>query len=145
MMAESRISLPSDRGPVRACTTRSWAGHGDGSGLHAAHGEAGHGAMRLIGDGAEVGVDVGDQVVDEKVLECAEVEADRKSIDDGIHAAHGGAGHGAMRLIGDGAEVGVDVGDQVVDEKVLECAEVEAASAWPAATGAGRSEERRVG
>ena len=50
-------------------------GHRDRSGLHAAHRETRHGPMRLIGDSAEIGVDVGDQVVEEKVLEGAEVEA----------------------------------------------------------------------
>ena len=43
--------------------------HGDRLGLHSAHGEAGHGAMGLIGERAEVGIDVGDQFVDENRLE----------------------------------------------------------------------------
>ena len=47
-------------------------------------------------------------------------------IDYGLHAAHGKASHGAMRLIGDGAEVGVDVGNQLVDEEIAEGIEVEA-------------------
>ena len=50
-------------------------GQGDRLRLHAAHGKAGHRAMRLVGERAEVGVDVGDQIVDENLLERAEVEA----------------------------------------------------------------------
>ena len=42
--------------------------------LHAAHGQAGHGAVWLIRESAEVGVDVGNQVLDDHLLERAEVE-----------------------------------------------------------------------
>ena len=54
-------------------------GQGDRSGLHAAHGEAGHGPMGLISQGAIGGINVGDQVVDEYLLEGAEVEAAPKA------------------------------------------------------------------
>ena len=50
-------------------------GQGDLPGLHAAHGEAGHGPMGLVGQGAVVGINEGDQVVDQNPLESAEVEA----------------------------------------------------------------------
>ena len=49
-------------------------GQRDRPGLHAAHGEAGHGAIRLIRQGAEVGINEGDQVVDQNPRESAEVE-----------------------------------------------------------------------
>ena len=58
----------------------------------------------------------------------------------GLHAAHGQAGHGAIRLVGERAEIGVDEGNQIVDEHALERAEVEvrppagpAADTWPPA------------
>jgi hypothetical protein len=47
---------------------------GDRLGLHAAHGQAGHGAIGLIGERAEVGIDVGDQLVDENRLEGTDIE-----------------------------------------------------------------------
>ena len=45
--------------------------------LHSAHGEAGHGAMGLIGERAEIGVDVWDQLVDENRLEWRDTETCR--------------------------------------------------------------------
>src|SRR5579859_7016065 len=44
-------------------------------GLHPTHGEAGHGSIGLIGERTEVGVNEGDQIIDENMLESAEVEA----------------------------------------------------------------------
>ena len=49
-------------------------GQGDHSGLHAAHGEAGHGPMGLIGEGAVVGINEGDQVIDEDPLESVKLK-----------------------------------------------------------------------
>ena len=49
-------------------------GEGDYAGLHAAHGEAGHRAMGLIRYRAEICIDVGNEVVNEEVLEGGEVE-----------------------------------------------------------------------
>jgi len=46
----------------------------DYTSLHAAHREASHGAMGLIGDRAEVCVDVGNEVVNQDMLEGGEVE-----------------------------------------------------------------------
>ena len=43
---------------------------GDAVGFHSAHGEAGHGAMRLIGERAEIGVNIRNQFADENGLEC---------------------------------------------------------------------------
>jgi hypothetical protein len=36
-----------------------------------------------------------------------------------LHATHGKAGHGAMRLIGERTEIGVNVRDQLIDENRL--------------------------
>ena len=47
---------------------------GDRLGLHSAHGQTGHGAMGLIGERAEVGIDVRDQFVDENRLEWIDIE-----------------------------------------------------------------------
>jgi hypothetical protein len=46
----------------------------DYAGLHAAHREASHGAMRLIGEGAEICVDVGNEIINKDMLESGEVE-----------------------------------------------------------------------
>ena len=59
----------------------------------------------------------------ENLSRCASVMRPR------LHAAHRKAGHRAVRLIGDGAEVGVDERNEIVDEHLLERAEVERASA----------------
>ena len=50
-------------------------------GLHSAHGQTGHGAMRLIGERAEVGVNIRDQFVDENGLECS------GGLPEGVHTA----------------------------------------------------------
>ncbi|MDT8303755.1 MAG: hypothetical protein RQ760_19895, partial [Sedimentisphaerales bacterium] len=47
---------------------------GNRLGFHSAHGEAGHGAMGLIGERTEVGIDVGDQLVDENGLEGTNIK-----------------------------------------------------------------------
>ena len=46
-------------------------GQGDVMGLHSAHGQSSHGAVPLIGDGAEVGVNIRNQVVNENVIESS--------------------------------------------------------------------------
>jgi hypothetical protein len=46
----------------------------DYAGLHAAHREASHGAMRLIGEGTEICVDVGNEIINKDMLEGGEVE-----------------------------------------------------------------------
>ena len=47
---------------------------GDGARLHAAHGEPGHGPVRLIWEGAEVGVNERNQIFNEHSRERIEVE-----------------------------------------------------------------------
>src|SRR5205085_9992090 len=48
----------------------------------------------------------------------------------GLHAAHREACHGAVRLIGKGAVVGINKRNQVVKQNMLESAEIEPASTW---------------
>ena len=50
-------------------------GQGDRPGLHSTHGKTSHSPMGLIGKGAEVGINKGNQVVDKNPCESAEVES----------------------------------------------------------------------
>src|SRR5580765_2295024 len=57
-----------------------------------------------------------------------------------LHAAHGQAGHGAVWLVRESAKVGVDVGNQVLDDHFLERTEIERAT-----SGRTRARWRRIG
>ena len=63
---------------------------GDGMSDHAAHGEAGHGAMGLVGEGSESGVNVGDKVMDEDAIVGAGAEAAAKATATAAAAATAG-------------------------------------------------------
>lgn len=98
------------------------------AGLHAAHGEASHGTMRLIGDGAEVSVDVGNEVVNEDVLEGGKVKVRTWAwswIDsivgpgcgEGVCGAAGGSGEGVSAEFHDDNEGrGFSFGEEVVHD-----------------------------
>src|SRR5438128_2456979 len=55
--------------------------------LHAAHGESGHRAMRLIGDGAEVRVNKRNEIVEERLLERIEVEISSRAASSAVRRA----------------------------------------------------------
>jgi len=57
-----------------ASAWRQGPDQGDQLGFHAAHGEAGHGAMGLIGERAEVGIDVRNELLDENGFEGTNIE-----------------------------------------------------------------------
>ena len=82
---------------------------GDLPGLHSAHGQAGHGAMGLIGERAEVGIDVGDQLVDENRLEWPDVETCEAADPDVVGHAVGHHDEEGLRLA---------FGDQVVHDQI---------------------------
>jgi hypothetical protein len=83
--------------------------HGDHLGFHSAHGEACHGAMGLIGERAEVGIDVGDQLVHENCLEWFDIKVSEAAELDFV-------GH----AVGHHDEEGPDLalGDQVIHDQI---------------------------
>ena len=93
-------------------------GEGDGVGLHAAHGEASHGAMRLVRDGAEMCVDVRNEVINEDMLEGGEVEGWASSWSSSVVGAAGAAdtaGEGISAEFHDDNEgTGFSFGEEVV-------------------------------
>src|SRR5690606_35180224 len=62
---------------------------GDLAGLHATHGESGHGTVRLVGKGAVVGINVRNQVINENPLEGVKVETSAAGT---ARSAHAGSG-----------------------------------------------------
>ena len=103
-------------------------GECDAARLHAAHREAGHGAMGLIGDGAEVCVHERNEVSEQGLLETAEVKGpSARTCDRAIRRARrdrGGvcwpraAGKGiAAEFHGDDERLRFSLGDQVVQDQ----------------------------
>ena len=82
---------------------------GNRLGFHSAHGQARHGAMRLVGERTEVGIDVGDQLVDENRLEGADVEVSEATEPDFV-------GHAVGHY--DEERPDFPFGDQVVHDQV---------------------------
>jgi len=71
LMSFVEMLPPAENADVRECVEMRQR---DGTCLHAAHRKAGHGAMRLIGNRPVVAVDVRNGVVNQHVLERAEIE-----------------------------------------------------------------------
>ncbi len=112
---------------------------GDSPGLHAAHGQAGHGPVRLIGQGAIVCINVRNQLINENLLERAEIEPPGAARSRGtVHCGgfpgrsrSGGRGRGRSGATGsatasdgpaivhhDNERLGLPLGDQVVQDQV---------------------------
>ena len=90
-------------------TERLGTGQGDVARLHAAHGEAGHGAVLLVGLRAEVAVDVGDEFIDENGFKLVPVE--------GVEATEA---HLVGHAVGhdDDERYALAIGDEVVHDEI---------------------------
>ena len=97
---------------------------GDGACLHATHRKPSHRAVFLIGLGAIVGVNVGDQVVDEQVLKRAEIHAG--------HASGSGSGSTRSRSASTGSSGGCAYGRGSASGSASGCISGTRASGWAA-------------